>query len=101
MIYKLYRETSAVKSDRGTELFEEFNTIAQNNDVKVVGIWENKQNPKETYTITGYQDENHYEKFVTQIKNHSRYQEMTKELDQGRESIDIIDLNDLGGSVKK
>ncbi|MHA2029940.1 MAG: hypothetical protein ACW99A_22905 [Candidatus Kariarchaeaceae archaeon] len=92
MFYKLYKTTSKTTTPRGRELFKEFYKIYQEHDVRVVGVWENKNDGKETYLMTAYRDESHFHKFTEEMKSHPKYNEMGKELAEDRESVEVVDL---------
>ncbi len=90
----MYKETAkaSVSSPRGLELFPEFKKIYDENDVKVIGVWQNADNPLEYYFITGYRDEQHYREFGENSKHNQRYLDLSKEMEEARESIEVITL---------
>lgn len=94
MYYKLYKEKSKehVNRPRSLDLFKEFKKIYDENDVKVIGVWENLDDPHEFFFMTAFRDENHYKKFVDQTKSNQNYQDMSDEMADQRESIEITNL---------
>ncbi|OLS20288.1 MAG: hypothetical protein HeimC2_37860 [Candidatus Heimdallarchaeota archaeon LC_2] len=92
MFYKLYKTRSKNPTPRGRELFKEFHKIYKEHDVRVVGVWENKNDPKETYLMTAYKDESHFQKFSEDMKSHPKYIEMGKEMTEDRKSVEVVDL---------
>ena len=97
MIYKLYkvRSKGLFSETRGLEIASEFNKIYAENDVKVVGTWLNSDDPNEVYLITAYRSEGHYEEFVESMNTNDKYQELSRELEEDRESIEAVDLRAL------
>ena len=74
MIYKLYKERSKGLSDQpvGLEMFDDFNEIYKANDVKVIGVWQNTEDPNEVYFMTAFQSEEHYQNFVATVREAAR-----------------------------
>jgi hypothetical protein len=97
MLYKLYKERSKGLSDQpvGLELFDDFNEIYKANDVKVIGVWQNNEDPNELYFMTAFRDEEHYQSFVASVREDSVYQEMSKKIEEDRESIESTTLTKL------
>ena len=93
-LYKLYvdRTKSSIDKPRGIELAHEFRKIYEENGVKFVGVWTNINDPQEQYFMTAYKDENHYKQFLEKAGTNQKYQEMSKELAEERESIEGVNL---------
>ena len=94
MYYKLYKERSRNDANRprGLDLFKEFQRIYEENDVKVVGVWENIDDLHEILFMTAFRDVGHYDQFVETMRSNQDYQEMSKELADQRESIEVTNL---------
>ena len=94
MIYKLYKEKSKGLRDQpaGLEMFDDFNEIYKANDVKVIGVWQNNEDPNEIYFMTAFRSDEHYQSFIALMKEDSSYQEMAKKLEEDRESIEVTTL---------
>ena len=94
MYYKLYKETAkaSVSNPRGLQLFPEFKKLYDENDVKVIGVWENVDNPREYYFLTAYRDEQHYQEFGENLRSNQQYLDLSKEIEEDRESIEAITL---------
>ena len=98
MVYKLYKDRSKSTTPKGPELFEEFNKIYQEQDVKVIGVWQNTDDLQEYYFMTTFRDEMHYNQFIENMKTNTKYQELSTELGKDRESIEVITLRDAVSS---
>ena len=94
MIYKLYVIKSNVlaRDSKGIALFDEFKLIYEDNNVKVMGVWVNEDDPNEIYFMTAFENDDHYEQFVGSMKDHKRYQEMSLLMESERESIKAVNL---------
>ena len=92
MIYKLYVDTLKGDEPTDSKKVKEFKSIYAENGVEVVGVWQNKDKPNEFFFMTSYKDEGHYNDFVSKMKTHARYQELSKDMEEQRESIQVIDL---------
>jgi hypothetical protein len=94
MLYKLYivKTIGPANESRGIELFQEFNKIYKENDVKVIGVWLNSDDPNEVYFMTAFDDTAHYNSFTESMKDNQRYQEMSQEMESERESIKAVNL---------
>ncbi len=44
--------------------------------------------------MTGYRDQSHYEEFTTKMKENARYQELSADLGNSRESVKVVTLNE-------
>ena len=84
MTFKTYPEGS----------IDHFNELYKENGVTIVGNWQNADNPKETYFITSYRDQQHYEEFTQKMKENTKYIEASKQLDDVRESIEVVNLKE-------
>ena len=94
MYYKLYKERSSSSLPAGLDAFDDFNQIYQEQGVKVIGIWKNKDDSREYYFMMAYESEEHYQDFVENMKTNEKYQQMSSKLEAGRESIEVITLVD-------
>lgn len=94
MVYKLYVIKSNVlaRDSKGIALFDEFKLIYKENNVKVIGVWVNEDDPNELYFMTAFEDDDHYEQFIGSMKDHKRYQEMSLLMESERESIKAVSL---------
>ena len=96
MIYKLYKERIRANKRPDDEeykrLTQGFQEIYERYGVKVIGAWENIEEPNEGYLITAYRDNAHYEEAVTKMRTDSQYIALTKELKDSRESIESVTL---------
>ena len=55
--------------------------------------------PLEGYLITAYRDTAHYEDAVAQMRENKRYNELSEELQETRESVKVVTLTNLPGSL--
>ena len=96
MIYKFYKSKSAgmFQTQRGVEIIKAFDKIYAENDVIVIGTWYSIDDPSETYLMTAFRSEQHYEDFVEKMKTHDDYQRMSIEMEPDRLSIE-------GATLKK
>ncbi|GAI76402.1 unnamed protein product, partial [marine sediment metagenome] len=46
----------------------------------------------EMYLLTLYKNKSHYEETVKKLKSDPKYMELSKKLEEGRESIEVITL---------
>lgn len=90
----MYKEQikESVDKPQGLDLFDEFNKLYQQYEVKVIGEWQNADDPKEYYFMTAYHDEVHYQRFIDAMKENEKYQEMGKILAADRASIEAVTL---------
>lgn len=72
--------------------FKQFQKFYEENGVKVIGGWENADDKNELFFMTSYNDQNHYDEFTSNMKNNTRYQELTTELEKDRESVKVVTL---------
>ena len=102
MLYKLYISKSNPEnrlSDSEMErIFKGFQEIYQEYGVKVIGAWENADDPLEGYLITAYNDATHYEEAVAKMRANKRYHELSDELQDTREAVRVVTLTTLPGS---
>ena len=75
--------------------FTEFENFYKDNGVKVIGGWKNADDKDELYFMTGYRDQNHYDEFVSKMKNNSRYQELSADLGKDRVSVRAVTLDQM------
>jgi len=94
MLCKLYRITYASGLPENTQ-FDSFQKFYEENGVTVIGGWVNVDNSNELFFMTGYKDEDHYNSFVESMKENARYQELTKQLSNERQSIEVTTLKSV------
>ncbi len=102
MLYKLYisksnAEDKLLDSDM-ERVFKGFQEIYQEYGVKVIGGWDNADDPLERYLITAYKDAAHYEETVAKMRGNKRYQELSKERQASREIVKVVTLTSIPGS---
>jgi len=92
MLYKLYK--SKVKPTEVTyeDSFEDFSKIYKKYDVQILGGGTNTEDNSEMYLMVAYKDEDHYKQTVEKLHSDSTYQELSKKLQETRESIEVITL---------
>jgi hypothetical protein len=95
MLYKLYIAKYKDRIPDDTR-FKEFENFYKENGVEVVGGWENVNDKDELYFMTGYRDQDHYNKFTETMKNNARYQELTALIGNEREGISVVTLKPAG-----
>ncbi len=102
MLFKLYRSVShpddKIPDEEMKRIFKGFQEIYKEYDVKVIGAWENIENPLESYLITAYKDETHYKEAVAKMRANERYQKLTEERRAARETVEVKTLRILPGS---
>jgi hypothetical protein len=102
MLYKLYIDRSKpegqIKDSEMERVFRGFQEIYREYGVKVVGAWNNADDPLEGYLITAYRDEAHYEEAVAKMRVNKRYQELSEQLQDSRESVKVVTLTSLPGA---
>ena len=92
MFYKLYKSIQKTADIIYDDSYEEFSKIYKKYDVKVLGGGTNVDNPREMYLMVVYKDKTHYEETVKKLQNDPKYAELSKELQERRESIEITTL---------
>ena len=102
MLYKMYVSTSKPgekPSDNDMErVFKGFQEIYKRYGVTVIGAWENVVEPFESYLITAYQDQSHYEETVAKMQVDPEYAKLSEELQGARQSMKSVTLKLLPGS---
>jgi hypothetical protein len=102
MLYKLYIGRSNPEhklSDSEMERsFKAFQEIYKKYGVKVIGAWENLEDPLENYLITAYNDVTHYEETVAKMGMDETYQKVTEEGKDSREVVKVVTMKILPGS---
>lgn len=102
MIYKLYISRSLpgknLEDSEMKRIFEGFQEIYKKNGVNVIGAWENEDDSLESYLITSYRDNDHYQTAITKMRTDPEYVKLSKALQDARESIKIVNLKKLPGS---
>lgn len=102
MIFKLYK--SKVKSGKRPEnkeierMYKGFQEIYVKYGVKVIGAWENIDNPDVGYLITAYRSIAHYEETVTKMQADPKYMELTQEWQKNFETIKVVTMKHMPGS---
>jgi hypothetical protein len=102
MLYKLYISRSNPEdklSDSDMErVFKGFQEIYKEYGVKVIGAWDNADDPLERYLITAFKDASHYEEAVGKMRVNKRYQELSEERKAARETVKVVTLTTIPGS---
>ena len=84
MFYRLYRNRylpgKKFDDTKMQRVYKGFQEIYERHGVKVIGAWENTDDTDETYMITAYRDEAHYEEAVAKMREDLKYQELSKTL---------------------
>jgi hypothetical protein len=81
--------------ERGYQGFQE---IYRKYGVKIIGAWENVDDPQEGYLITAYRDNAHYVEAVAKMRADPKYMELTKERQKNVETEEIATMKLLPGS---
>jgi hypothetical protein len=79
-------------------IFKGFQEIYKKNGVEVIGAWENEDDSLEYYLITSYRDNDHYQSATTRMRTDPEYVKLSKDLQDSRESIKVVNLKKLPGS---
>ncbi len=79
-------------------VFKGFQEIYQEYGVKVIGGWDNVDDPTERYLITAYKDAAHYEEAIAKMRVNKRYQELSEERQASRETVKVVTLTTIPGS---
>jgi hypothetical protein len=102
MVYKLYisRSLSEKRLDDSEmeRIFRGFQEIYEKNGVKVIGAWEDEDDSLEYYLITQYRDNDHYQSATKRMRTDPVYVKLSKDLQDARESIKVVNLKKLPGS---
>lgn len=102
MLYKLYISRSNAEDklpDSVMErVFKGFQEIYKEYGVKVIGAWDNADDPLERYLITAYKDAAHYEESVSKMRVNKRYKELSEERQASRETVKVVTLTTIPGS---
>jgi hypothetical protein len=75
-----------------------FQEIYMKYGVKVIGAWENMDDPKEGYLITAYHNKAHYEETVAKMRADPKYIELSKKRQGNVETIEVVTMKLLPGS---
>ena len=94
MYCKLYKITFKGKLPDNSR-FLKFQNFYEEHGVKVIGGWENVDKKNELYFMTGYTDESHYTKFVSSMKENTKYQELTQQMATEREAVEVTTLSSV------
>ncbi|MFX1254017.1 MAG: hypothetical protein ACFFCZ_20560 [Promethearchaeota archaeon] len=92
MIFKLYKTRYKAGHDSDIERFKEFIEFYKEYGVQIVGGGVNVDNPLENYLITTYRDKVHYAETVAKLQSDPKYQELTQQLQEVRESVEVTTL---------
>ncbi len=92
MLYKLYKAKNKSTDPVYEDSFDEFSKIYKKYDVQVLGGGTNVDDKSEMYLMTVYKDQAHYEETVKKLRTDPKYIELTKKLEERRESIEVITL---------
>ena len=92
MLYKLYKAKNKSSEDIYDDSFEGFSKVYKKYDVQVLGGGTNVDDNSEMYLMVVYKDKNHYEETIKKLKADPTYVELSKKLQETRESIDVITL---------
>jgi hypothetical protein len=102
MIFKLYKSrVSSGKKPEDKEVewdFKGFQEIYSKYGVKVIGAWENMDDPQEGYLITAYRDNTHYEETVVKMRADPKYMELTKKRQENFETFEVATMKLIPGS---
>jgi hypothetical protein len=102
MLYKLYISSSNAEDklpDSVMErVFKGFQEIYKEYGVKVIGAWDNADDPLERYLITAYKDAAHYEESVSKMRVNKRYKKLSEERQASRETVKVVTLTTIPGS---
>ena len=80
-------------------IFKGFQDIYEKNGVKVIGAWENEDDSLEYYLVTRYRDNNHHKSATTSMRSDPEYVKLSKDLQDSRESIKVVNLKLLPGAL--
>lgn len=78
--------------------YKGFQEIYKKYGVKVIGAWENIDDPLTSYLITAYNDNAHYEEAVDKMRADPKYKELSKKRQGNIETIEVITMKLLPGS---
>ncbi|MFX1533343.1 MAG: hypothetical protein ACFFDI_03845 [Promethearchaeota archaeon] len=92
MIFKLYKTRYKEGQDSDFERFKGFLDFYKEYGVQVVGGGINVDDPLENYLMTTYKDKVHYEETVAKMQSDPKYQELTQQLQEVRDSVEITTL---------
>ncbi|NPD88732.1 MAG: hypothetical protein HGN29_08400 [Asgard group archaeon] len=92
MLYKLYKAKNKTTEEIYDYSFEGFSSIYKKYDVQVLGGGTNVDDTSEMYLMVVYKDKKHYEETVKKLQADPTYIELSKKLQEQRESIEVITL---------
>ena len=92
MLYKLYKSKQKSTDVIYDDSFEDFSKIYKKYDVQVLGGGTNVDDKSEMYLMVVYKDKTHYEQTVEKLQADPTYQELSKKLQEKRDSIEVITL---------
>jgi len=102
MLYKLYigrsNPENKLSDSEMEQFFKAFQEIYKKYGVKMIGAWENLEDPLENYLITAYNDATHYEETVAKMRMNETYQKFTEEGKASREIVKVVTMKTLPGS---
>ncbi|MHA2501800.1 MAG: hypothetical protein ACXAE3_02840 [Candidatus Kariarchaeaceae archaeon] len=88
--YKLYKNT--FERPPPPERRALFSKLYKQHDVKLIGVFRNRDNPLEYYMMTAYRDETHFREFIDTVKQIPEYTEMTRRVSEVRLSNEVTSL---------
>ena len=88
--YKLYKNT--FRDSPPSERRDLFSKLYEEHEVKLIGVFKNREKPLEYYMMTAYQNENHYNSFINAVKKLPEYVEMTKRISEVRLTNEVVNL---------
>lgn len=92
MLYKIYKAKTKSTDPGYEDNFGDFSKVYKKYDVQVLGGGTNVDDKSEIFLMVVYNDKSHYEETVKKLKADSTYQELSKKLQETRESIEVITL---------
>lgn len=102
MIFKLYKSRAKPgkkPDEKDVEReYQAFQGIYRRYGVKVIGAWENIDDPDEGFLITAYRDIDHYEQAVARMRTDPEYMELTDKRQENFETIKVTTMKLMPGS---
>ncbi|MCH8908244.1 MAG: hypothetical protein IH840_14245 [Candidatus Heimdallarchaeota archaeon] len=93
MIYRFYRfkgKAALISENPEVYSFTEFQVFYYEHNVKIIGGRENVDDPTDYVLIAGYENEDHYRRFVKAMKDNKEHQRLRDILIQEREIVEQI-----------
>ena len=92
MLYKIYKAKNKTTDEIYDDSFECFSKVYKKYDVQVLGGGTNVDDNSEMYLMVVYKDKYHYEETVKKLQTDPTYIDLSKKLQEQRESIEVITL---------